>query len=180
VNEKTLLPAMDGKPVPKQVDFGLSLIPTDIERDKIRGLLSRINTISIGQSDVPKLRYHALFSNLEIKRTYQGQDPAPQLGIWSAAGLKKMASFVSAKAHGVAPSAGLSDQFTIPSIPCWIVEGANWKFHMAKYCGTSLVVCQRNVPVIVTADTKFHSKCKATSSVSRLGISQISCPSFTV
>jgi hypothetical protein len=123
VNEKTLLPAMDGKPVPKQVDFGLSLIPTDIERDKIRGLLSRMNTISIGQSDVPKLRYHALSVPWRSRERIKGQDPAPQLGIWSAAGLKKMASFVSAKAHGIAPWAGLSDQFTIPSIPCWIVEG---------------------------------------------------------
>jgi hypothetical protein len=136
----------------KRVDYGLSLHPDEDDEKQINKYLAGMmdETPSLNLSTVPKLWTSPLFCNIEIKKPFGGQDPAPQLGIWCAAGLTKMASLARRRMGPGAPQDAMPeisdrpkifDDLKLPPIPCWTVDGHRWRLFVARRLSPDDIVC---------------------------------------
>src|SRR6266536_5838815 len=127
VENKNLLPTeKSDRVLAKRVDYGLFLRNNPQENEKIidvrRGMEDGFNTIS--QCNIPMLQKRSLFCNMEIKMPFGGQDPGPQLGVWCCAGFNKLASLCR-ESRSV-------PEDSIPSLPCWTVDGHRWRLYMSR------------------------------------------------
>ncbi len=125
VDQPALLPIRNLRHVvSKKIDYGLCLQPDAEEEAMIENVLRNTSDElpSISQSAVPILRKRALFCNLEIKKPYGNQDPVPQLGVWSMAGLTKLSNLARESQAHMGESVFLEDP-EIPVLPSWSVEG---------------------------------------------------------
>lgn len=125
----------------KKVDYGFCFNPNNEEVEKIRNVRRQMleNYSSISQSTAQKLVGRSLFANLGIKRRHAGRDPLPQIAVWSSAGLTKLAYLAGLAGERNFTTTVPLDP-TVPSLPCWTVEGHQWQFFVAKKCSKSLVV----------------------------------------
>ena len=134
VDEPALLPARNYQRVmSKKVDYGLCLVPTMEEEELIENVLRDMpdELPSISQSSTPMLRKRALFCNVEIRKPYENQEPAPQLGVWCTAGLAKLSNLArDSRKKGVETM--MLQESVVPSQPCWSVKGHLWQLYMAR------------------------------------------------
>jgi hypothetical protein len=145
VDEPSLLPTRNLQRVTsKRVDYGFCLQPDAEEEVLIENILRSMtdDLPSISQSSAPMLRKRGLFCHLEIKKAYGGQDPAPQLGIWSTAGLTKMSN-LARESRNTTSGTSLSNDPIIPRLPCWTVDGHRWQFYVGIRQSSAETVCQR-------------------------------------
>ncbi|RMZ85138.1 hypothetical protein DV738_g32, partial [Chaetothyriales sp. CBS 135597] len=147
VDQPALLPVRNLQRVAsKKVDYGFCLKPTPEEGTMILNVLQNMSDPlpSINQSAVPMLRNRALFSSLEIKKAYGNQDPVPQLGVWSTAGLTKLSSLARDSKKRMMMMAGEEPVFIeepdVPILPSLTVEGHRWQVRIARRCSPAETV----------------------------------------
>ena len=128
----------------KRVDYGFCLQSDNEAAQAIENMLASMTdgTSSVSQSESSMLRKRPLFCNIEIKKSYGGQDPGPQLGVWSCAGLTKMAN-LSRDSRLRPDEQAVVD---LPPIPCWTVDGHRWQLYVARRRSPSEVVCLYEPP----------------------------------
>lgn len=142
MDQPALLPTCNlQRVVSKKIDYGLCLQPDAEEEAMIENVLRNMSDElpSISQSAVPMLRKRALFSNLELKKPYGNQDPAPQLGVWSMAGLTKLSN-LAREAQAKMSETVLLEVPEIPGLPSWCVEGHRWQFYLGRRISPSETV----------------------------------------
>lgn len=143
MDQPALLPTRNLQRVTsKKVDYGFCLQPDAKDEISIENVLREMNDTkpSISQSAVPMLRKRALFCNLEIKKPYGNQDPAPQLGVWSMAGLTKLSNLARDSRNKLGKALFLEDP-EVPVLPSWSVDGHRWQFYIGRRCSPAETVC---------------------------------------
>jgi hypothetical protein len=142
VDQPALLPIRHyQRIVSKKIDYSLCLQPDAEEEIMIENVLRNMNDElpSLSQSAVPMLRKRALFCNLEIKKPYGNQDPVPQLGVWSMAGLTKLTNLARECQNKMGETLTLQDP-EVPVLPSWSVEGHRWQFYLGRRCSSAETV----------------------------------------
>jgi hypothetical protein len=94
---------------------------------------------SVNPTSIQMLQRRAIFSGLEIKRGGSGDDAVSQLGVWCCATFIKLARLCQ---QGQVPVD------SIPSLPCWFVEGNIWRLYMLRRRDDDCIV--RDLPTRLT------------------------------
>ena len=81
---------------------------------------------SLNQTDDEVVYRRPLFCDVEIKRQAASGDGEVQIGVWCAAGFKKLRRMFQTR--GVASAQGYE---ALPAMPLWLVEGHEWKLYIA-------------------------------------------------
>lgn len=132
VEPAELLPtSVRGRPNQKRVDYTFSIELPDEKKTfslmKSMMIQQDVDMWSLCQTEYPSLASRSLFAHLEIKRRFAGTDGEIQMGIWSAAGFRKLRSLLIQRNRAVTNAWS-----KLPVIPTWLVEGETWKLYVSS------------------------------------------------
>lgn len=120
-----------GRPNQKRVDYTFSVELPDEGKTfslmKSMMIKQDVDIWSLCQTDYPSLASRSLFAHLEIKRRFAGTDGEIQMGIWSAAGFRKLHSLLIERNRAVTNAWS-----KLPVMPMWLVEGETWKLYVSS------------------------------------------------
>ena len=136
VKPRNLLPTghFDKNIGPKKVDYAFILEMQD-EDSAIAALrrLGRNGIQSLSQAEHPMLRPVTTFSALEIKTQYNPTSPEVQIGIWCAAGFKRLQTIIEARDNVGPTSRPPGAPFPeMPVMPLWLVRDDVWSLYVGS------------------------------------------------